>query len=169
MSPRQFFVGRTVVLAILIVVLGLGALAMLTWQWYGNKNATFPPHENVCYQMAIESLSSLRSRDGITVPGFPQKGVTHMRCMAQRGLLQYEIAGTDDAGADFHIYYLSQGTAASGADMVSDYCYMRGGEVASGMRVIGREATLSKPYCRFDSTLGAESGVAYDFGPAVQR
>jgi len=164
MSPRQFFVGRAVVLAILIVVLGLGALAMRAWQWYGNKNETFPPHENVCYQMATESISSLRSRDGITVPGFSQKGVAHMRCMAQRGLLQYEIAGTDDAGADFHIYYLSQGTAASGADMVSDYCYMRGGVMVSGKRTTGREGTPSTPRCSLDPALLTNASDTYSFG-----
>lgn len=114
------------------------------------QRASFPPHDNACYAMAIESLESLRMRGEVTVPEYTAQMVTRMRCQAVPGLIHFEIEGADSDGADFQLYYAAGGMAASGADTVSDFCYIRNGKMVSGRRVTGRESVSSAPQCRFD-------------------
>lgn len=151
-----------IVVALIGIVGGLAAWAVLHDR--NAANNTYPPVGNHCYESAQELLAMLRQRGDVTVPAFTAEDVRMMECAAVRGTIQFEIAGIAADGADFRVNYLAGGVAASGADSISDYCYISRSEIVSGKRITGREGAISSPRCAFDVRLTAGATDTYRFG-----
>lgn len=151
---------RTV--AIVIVSILLLIVAGYAYRSHLARTA-FPPRENVCFNMLIETLQTARTTDGIIVPTFALSAVTSVRCRTAPGFVTYEIAGTDVSGADFHIYQTSGGKAASGGDSVFDYCYTRDGDVVSQTRITGRDGNKSDSVCTYDPAFLSEPSYSYEY------
>lgn len=130
-------------------VLGLG---LLLGAGYLCHSRSVIPASSACYDLLAESLETARTRDGVIVPVFDPAKLTHIRCAATPGFVQFEVLGTDASGDTFRIYELSGGRAASGADTIFNYCYQQDGILRSGTRITGRDGTISDPVCKYDDS-----------------
>ncbi len=102
---------------------------------------------NECISLIQESIENDRIKDIIKAPLFTSDGITQMRCNLTKGFTQFEVSGVDTEGEDFSIFQTSGGMAASGADSVYNYCYLKNNQQVSGIRITGRQSATSTPTC----------------------
>lgn len=105
-----------------------------------------------------------KSNDALTVPDFSFDSVHSVKCATAPGMITFTIAGTDSSGKTFRIYETAGGRAASGADSVLDYCYLKDGQVASQIRITGREGKHSAGTCTYDASVVSNPTYSYTYG-----
>lgn len=126
--------------------------------------AAFPPTSNQCFEMLKESLTAAKSNNALTVPDFSFDSVGSVKCVTAPGMITFTIAGTDSLGKTFRIYETAGGRAASGADSILDYCYLKDGEMVSQVRVTGREGKHSTGTCSYDASAVPNPAYSYTYG-----
>ncbi len=127
---------------------------------------TFPPRGVFCAEQSLELLA-MAQQDTDVIPqpfAYAHSEVSHFRCAASPGFTQYEISGRDTAGHSFYVHSILGGRAASGSDSVSDFCYVRDGEVVTRRKISGREGIRSEGTCSFDSSFPASPSSQYEYG-----
>ncbi len=142
------------------IFIGVVVLTSLFYFTYFNKNNHIGSNVR-CYEYTMESLNR---NNNFSL--FKLENITHLRCEGRMAFDQYEISGTDNSGHSFYIHSYTGGMAASGGDMISDYCYKKDGviDTEKSKKLYGREGTLSEPTCTYIEGLQVEpEGNRYEF------
>jgi hypothetical protein len=149
------------IILITISMLMLGAVIFLITK----RPTTFPPKNVACVDQAFEHIENVKLREGYGMSDFSflNENVSEMHCAATRGMMFYEVSGTDAVGSTFYLHAIAGGMAASGADMVDDICYKKDGKTVTAFRRTGREATNETSTCSHENGFMSEAESVYDF------
>lgn len=152
-----------------IILISIAAVALITGAAAGYvlhaRSHRFPPVGVICADQAFESLSNSQANPEL-IPNpftYAKANIAHFRCAAGVGFSQYEMSGIDDAGHAFYIHSSAGGMAASGADSLLDFCYVKDGAVVTQLRISGRAGNRSEGRCSYDPDFLKDAQSQYEY------